>query len=141
MTTTTLSPEQAATRAGCSRSSIRRALASGELRAIRDNIGCWRIEGATLDDWASLRRPPGHQRPTTATTSPEATTEAGETTSLRAERDGARIEVAGLRVEVAQLRERLDEARADRDRWHTIAVTPRPGVLARLVAAIRPMRA
>lgn len=55
MTKRTLSPNQAAKRAGCGRTSIMRALASGHLRAIRDNAGRWQIDPEALDDWMSLR--------------------------------------------------------------------------------------
>lgn len=136
-----LTPQQAADRAGCARSSIMRALASGDLRANRDNLtGRWQIDPVVLDDWLSMRTPVRHS-PSVAldmsADSPKPTLDTALDT-FRGERDEARLEAAAFRAEAAQLRERLDEAHADRDHWRRMAERlsdpkPRPGLLGRLL--------
>ncbi len=126
MTETTLTPGQAAKRVGCGRTSIMRALTSGELRAIRNNLGQWQIDLQVLDDWSSLRRSPDRQQPDTSLdTSPVTLPEPpvtssgqvrGELEQMREERDNSRLEAASLRAENLQLRERVDLVQAERER-------------------------
>ncbi len=116
MTKDPLSPRQAATRAGCGRSSIMRALASGHLRATRGNDGAWLILPEALDDWLSMRR-------TEDRTSPDQ----GE--DRPAGPDPDRIIAAETRAAVAEAR--LSDALADRDHWRDMALRlsePRPAV-------------
>lgn len=103
MTRTTLSPRQAATRAGCGRSSIMRALASGHLRATRGNEGSWLITPDALDDWLSLR--------TEARTSPDQTEDQPPGTS--ADREASPLVDAEKRAGEAEARAAAAEARAD----------------------------
>lgn len=151
-----LTPQQAADRAGCARSSIMRALASSNLKAGRDNHGRWHIDPAVLDDWLSMRPPVRHSPligVDTATDRPE-TGLGTALDTLRNERDEARLEAAALRAETAQLRDRLGEVQAERDRWRVMAERlaereaerppnpsveprPRPGFLARLLGLDR----
>lgn len=120
MTMRTLSPKQAASRARCGRSSIMRALSSGELRAIRDNRGRWQIEPEALDDWCSLRRShdrqspdmPSGQRVVTPTDTPETL----------------------VRLAVAEAR--LADMTAERDRLAALldkALEPRRSILERIL--------
>lgn len=63
MTKRTLSPNQAAKRAKCGRSSIMRALSAGYIRANKNNEGHWEIEPDAVDDWMLLRRSSDRQSP------------------------------------------------------------------------------
>jgi hypothetical protein len=123
-----------------------RALASGDLRANRDNLTArWRIDSAALDDWLSMRTSVRHSPSSGVDTPldcPETTPDAS-LDILRAERDDARLEAATLRAEAAQIRERLDETRTDRDHWRRMAERlseprPRRGLLGRLLGRSRP---
>lgn len=162
--TTPLTPQQAADRAGCARSSIMRALSLGNLKASRNNLGHWLIDPAVLDDWLSMRSPVRHSpsiRIDTSVDTPSITLDSSADTALselRRERDEARLEAAAMRAEAVQLRERLgearshmDDARVDRDRWRDMAerlarhdaeqpTEPqlRPTLLARLLGLSRP---
>lgn len=133
-----LTPQQAAEQAKCGRTSIMRALSSGELKGKRDNTGRWQIAETALEDWLTMRSS-DRQRPASTAVSPpvisvDTTTEVfrAQNEKLQDERDQARLEVASLRSEVTQLHERIADLRADRDRWHVAATTPQPGLLERL---------
>jgi hypothetical protein len=102
----TLSPRQAATRAGCGRSSIMRALTSGHLRATRGNDGSWQITPEALDDWLSMRSP--------ARISPD------QTEDRPAGPDPNHLAEAQTRAAVAEAR--LADALADRDHWREMAL-------------------
>lgn len=141
-----LTPQQAADRAKCGRSSIMRALVSGELRANRDNNGRWHIDPAALDDWMTMR-PSDRQQPAITKAVLEDTSQhltVSVLDTIRVERDEARLEAASLRTEATQLRDRLDDARSERDRWRQMAERlseasllplskPQGGFLARLL--------
>lgn len=119
MTQKTLSPRQAATRAGCGRSSIMRALAAGHLRAMRGNDGSWQITREALDDWLSMR--------SAARISPD------QTEDRPAGPDPDHLAEAQTRAAVAEAR--LADALADRDRWQALALRlsePRPRFLDRV---------
>lgn len=123
MNRTTLSPRQAATRAGCGRSSIMRALTSGHLRATRGNDGAWLITPEALEDWRSLR---SEDR-----TSPDQIEErpAGPAPDNQADR----IIAAETRAAVAEAR--MADALAERDRWRALAERlsePRPSIWTRI---------
>jgi len=47
-----LSPQAAADRARCSRSTIMRAIETGKLRAERDNSNRWKVDPEALDIWS-----------------------------------------------------------------------------------------
>lgn len=85
-----------------------RALASGELPAIRDNRGRWKIDLGALDLWAG-------QRPVTDRT--EASPEAEQ---ARPWPDTA-IRLAAAETRAEMLAAQLDELRADRDAWRAQA--------------------
>lgn len=126
MDTRTLSPKQAATRAGCGRTSIVRALSAGHLRAIRDNEGRWQIEPEALDDWLSMRRTPDRQSPTVS----------GEHL-LPAPSDTAETlsKLAASEARAEALAAQVDDLKAERDRLLSIIERqsePRPGILMRL---------
>lgn len=143
--TSFLTPQQAADRAKCARSTIMKVLASGELRATRNNSGRWKIDPVALDDWLSLRDTVRQSPAVSSDSQNDSLRTVVET--LRGERDEARLEAAALRAEGAQLRERLDELRsdrdqlrADRDNWQRLAERssqPRPGLLDRLFGYVR----
>lgn len=103
-----LTPKQAADRAGCGRSSIMRALASGELPAIRDNKGRWKIDPGALDLWAGQR--PVIDRPE----------EEQDTEQVRSE-PGILVRLAAAETRAEMLSAQLDELRADRDAWRAQA--------------------
>ncbi len=159
---TMLTPDQAARRAGCGRSSVMRALTSGQLHGVRANTGRWRISSDELERWIS-DRPASEPVTTDQKPARPDLADMNQVESLRKERDEARIEAATLRVELNQFHERLTETaahlnqrlldiqvererevtqlREDRDRWHTLATTPEPTWLARLWTSIgRPLK-
>lgn len=109
----TLSPEQAAKRAGVSRRTLLRAVQLQELQAVRDNRNRWRVEVESLDVWA-LRRVPSGQRPDPAQLPAQSD---AEVVSLR-------VQLAGREAELHGVRELLREVEADRDAWRDLARQP-----------------
>lgn len=109
------SPKAAATHVGCGRTTIMRALSSGELPAIRDNKNAWRIAGSDLDAWSG-QRPVPDQTPTKDTSGYVVATVSDTPETL------ARLAVAEAR---------LEDALAERDRWQALALRlsePQPAV-------------
>lgn len=101
-----------------------RALASGHLKATRDNSGRWLIDINAADDWASMRP---QDRPSPAiTTEPE-------------KNDRTLIPVTDSAETLAKLavaEARLADALAERDRWREMAERlsqPRPSIWDRLL--------
>lgn len=126
MDTRTLSPQEAAKRAGCGRTSIMRALSAGHLRAIRDNENRWRIEPDALNDWLSMRRSPDRQGPVMAEGQLSVTTSDTPETLARLAAAEARAEALAAQV---------DDLKSERDRLLTIVERqsePRPSLLMRL---------
>lgn len=121
-----LTPKQAATRAGCGRSSVMRALKSGALAAIRDNENRWQIDPEAVDRWAGQRpdidRPETEQEPDTPTVIQADTPE-----TL------ARLAVAEARLSDAL--ERVSDLQKERDEWRAQAqaLTRQPSWLDRLL--------
>lgn len=117
MDRTLLSPRQAATRIGCGRSSIMRALASGDLRAIRDNKNTWQIDIEDLLHWSGQRTGPSPDIDRTVTVDqpgPDRTTDA---------------QLVDIQVRLAVAEARLSDVTAERDRLaHLLekALEPRP---------------
>ena len=108
-----LTPKQAADRSGCGRSSIMRALASKELKGIRDNSGRWQITPEAVDDWMTMR-PADRLRPVTDTPGQDRTYYVDTPETL-------------MRLAVAEAR--LTDVTADRDRLAALldrALQPRP---------------
>lgn len=124
MTSRTLSPQEAATRARCGRTSIMRALQSGQLRGSRDNEGRWQIEPEALDDWLSMRRSPDRQ-------SPRLSTGQLVTTNVDTQETLTRLAVAEARVEMLTVQ--IEELRQDRDAWRAqaerLTSEPKPEVI------------
>ena len=122
-----LSPRQAATRIGCGRSSIMRALASGDLPAIRDNKNAWQIDAEALDRWADKRPGPSpDQGPDNDRTMQQDQPEPDRTIYADTPETLVRLAVAEAR---------LADVTAERDRLaHLLekALEPRPGILARI---------
>lgn len=108
----TLSPKKAASRAGCGRSSVMRALSSGHLRAIRDNNGNWQIEPEAVDDWMSMRR--SHDRQ-----SPDISDGPHPVTPLDTPETLAKLAAAETRAEL--LSAQVQDLKADRDAWRSQA--------------------
>lgn len=136
MNTIFLTTAQAAERAQVSRPTVSRALKRGDLRAVRDNAGQWRITPEAVDAWAGERSPVHHEhRAHSVQPDPAQINE-----QLRAELTASRETIARLEGEAAMSRERLADLSADRDRWHSIAerlshrepARPAPGFIARL---------
>lgn len=122
-----LSPRQAATRIGCGRSSIMRALASGELPAIRDNKNSWQIDTEALDRWAEKRPGPSPDHgPVTDRPVPEDHHQPDRTIYADTPETLVRLAVAEAR---------LADVTAERDRLAALlekSLEPRPGLIARL---------
>ena len=108
-TMSTLSPAEAATRVGCSRRSIMRAIEEKKLIASRDNHNQWRIEADALAQWAPTGRAQAiaHPAPTPAHVVHELQTRVAV---LEAELGGER-----RRADTAEAT--LGVCRKDRDAW------------------------
>lgn len=105
---TTFSPREAARLVQVGRSSIMRAIASGDLPARRDNRNQWQIELEALERWRAGR--PDHDRPMSNDpdrlvdrTSPD------HLSALARELAETRAQVADVRSQNAQLQARLEE--------------------------------
>lgn len=113
----TLSPRKAAEHVKCGRSSIMRALSSGELPAIRDNRNTWQIEVSELEKWAADRPGQAPDRPmvTDRTTNmdPPATVykDSPETTARLAVAEARLSDVTEERDRLARLLEKVLERR------------------------------
>lgn len=122
----TLSPAQAAKRAQVGRTTIMRALSTGELQGIRDNRNTWRITSEDVDAWAGQR--PVTDRSVTVDTSGQLMVTSTDTPET----------LARLAVAEARLSDALDavaEARKERDAWRDQAerLAARGGLLWRLL--------
>lgn len=129
MDRTTHSPREAAHIVGCGRSSVMRALASGELKAIRDNRNSWKIGHDDLLLWASTRTEQ-------ARSGPDLTTDHQESEPPNQLAD--QLADAEKRAAVAEAR--LSDAIADRDEWRTLALRlsePRPRFFDRVSGLFR----
>ncbi|MDE1943862.1 MAG: hypothetical protein KGI47_12045, partial [Betaproteobacteria bacterium] len=96
----------------CGRSSIMRALSSGELKAVRDNDGNWQITPDAVDDWLSMRRTPDRQ-------SPDQTKEPAMVMVSDTPETLARL--AALEVRAEMLAEQVKDLKKDRDAWRAAA--------------------
>jgi len=124
---TSLTPQQAAKRAGVGRTTIMRALSSSELKAVRDNSGRWKIEHEAVDDWLSMRPDRSGDGQ-----SPDLTPIADDSSQYRAM---ARSQVAVLEAEKRGLEARLADTQAERDRLAEAlskALEARRGVFSRI---------
>ncbi|WP_423831457.1 helix-turn-helix domain-containing protein [Sulfitobacter pontiacus] len=107
-----LTPAKAAQVKRVSRSTISRALKSGELRGIRDNIGHWRIDPDDLEQWSNTV----HAQPSVHTAHRDS--EPPPSAVLAMEKMKAaleRLEAAEHRATVAE--QRAETAEKDRDYW------------------------
>lgn len=124
MDRTTYSPREAARIVGCGRSSIMRALTSGELKAVRDNRNSWKIAREDLLAWSSDRTEPARSGPDLPTDRPDA-----------GPPDRLADQLADAEKRAAVAEARLSDAIADRDHWRALASRlsePRPGIIDRL---------
>lgn len=108
----TLTPEQAARRAGVSRRTVLRAVQAQELLAVRDNRNRWRIDVDNLDAWARPRAPIGQRA------------DDAQAPAQDAELAALRVQLAGREAELAGVRALLREVEADRDAWRELARQP-----------------
>lgn len=101
----TLSPKQAADRAGVTRRAIMAAIERGKLKAQRNNLNYWRVDADSLTLWIEGRQ--DRAAPSVETVPGSIAVPTGESISPEA-------------VEVARLEERLraaeDQLQAERDR-------------------------
>lgn len=125
-TTKTLSPAQAAKRAQVGRTTIMRALSTGEMRGIRDNRNAWRIAPEDVDSWSS-DRPVNDRTMTMDTLGQPAVTPTDTPETL------ARLAIAEARL--ADALDAAAEARKERDAWREQAerLAARGGLLWRLL--------
>lgn len=124
MDRTTYSPREAARIVGCGRSSVMRALASGELKAMRDNRNSWKIAREDLLSWSSDRAEPDRSGPDL----PPDRTDIGPPDQLPDQ-----LADAEKRAAIAEAR--LSDAIADRDQWRALALRlsePRPSFFDKL---------
>lgn len=106
-----------------------RALASGDLPAIRDNRNRWQIDVADLEKWFEKRPGPSpDHRPDTDRTGPE---NQNRTVYVDSPETIARLAVAEAR---------LSDVTAERDRLAALlekALQPRPGLIERIGTAFK----
>lgn len=102
-----LTPQKAAQRAGVGRTTIMRALEREELKAMRDNVGRWKISSDSLDDWVSMR-PVRSDVGLSPSTVPDS--DRGQELAT------AKVEIATLKAQKDGLEARLSDAHAERDR-------------------------
>ena len=129
MDRTTHSPREAAHIVGCGRSSVMRALANGELKAMRDNRNSWKIGHDDLLSWAS-------NRTEQARSGPDLTTDHHEPEPQNQLAD----QLADAEKRAAVAEGRLSDAIADRDQWRALALRlsePRGGFLDRFISLFR----
>lgn len=103
-----LTPAQAAKRAGVSRPTINRALKSRDLPGRRDNQNRWQISPEDLDAWKESRR------------SDQFVTTGHDHLAITLNDQLQAAEVRAVRAEVERdaAMARAEAAEADRDRWH-----------------------
>ena len=103
LTSSPMSPAQAAHLKGVSRRTIMRAIESHELQALRDNRNHWKIDPQALDKWADA------QWATSEHAHPEVPT------------SDLAISLARAEAERDALREQLEQTKEDRDHWRGLA--------------------
>lgn len=108
----TLSPAQAAKRANVGRTTIMRALSSGELRGVRDNRNSWRIASEDVDAWCGHR--PVIDRAVTVDIPGHVVVTPMDTPETL-----ARLAVAEARLSDAL--ERIEDLKRERDEWRSQA--------------------
>lgn len=119
----TLTPEQAAKRAGVSRRTVLRAVQAQELLAVRDNRNRWRIEADRLDAWARPRAPNGQSA------------DDAQTHAQDAELAALRVQIAIRQAELDGVCALLRQVESERDAWRELA---RQSWWQRLFGARRP---
>ena len=102
LTSSPMSPAQAAHLKGVSRRTIMRAIESHELQALRDNRNHWKIDPQALDKWADA------QWATSEHAHPEVPT------------SDLAISLARAEAERDALREQLEQVKEDRDHWRRL---------------------
>lgn len=120
----TLSPAQAAKRARVGRTTIMRALSSGELLGTRDNRNAWRISLLDLDAWCGERPDSDHVEPSVTSGHPPVT-------QLDTPETLARLAVAEARLNDAL--ERIEDLKKERDEWRSQATEHRQSGFSRFV--------
>lgn len=103
-----------------------RALATGELKGVRDNRNAWRITAEDVKAWIG-------QRPVSDQTLSKIAPGQPAVTTMDTSETLARLAVAEARL--ADALENITEARKERDAWKAQAerLANRPGLLARLL--------
>lgn len=116
MNTKFLTTAEAARRARVSRPTISRALKSGDIDAIRDNSGMWKITPEAVDAWVKSRSSvQNEQRSYSVQNAPDERAE-----RIAAELSDTRAALARAEGENAANRERIADLCAERDRLLTM---------------------
>lgn len=136
-----LTPNQVATRVRCGRSSVMRALKSGDLPAKKGNRS-WQIAPEDADRWASGRLvmtvdTAGHDLGHDHQPSPDIAS-AVALAEARTEATMLREQIGDLRDQIGDLRDQVADARADKERWQAIATAPRPSLIDRIRRSLTP---
>ena len=105
----TLSPQQAADKAGVSRRTIMIAIEKKALHARRDNRNHWKIEKSDLEEWMEAR-----MKSPTDTTTDIPVEQVSPKTNLM-------VENSGLKAELEGVRELLKATQEERDQWRDLA--------------------
>ncbi|MCA0943272.1 helix-turn-helix domain-containing protein, partial [Salipiger pacificus] len=107
----TLSPQNAAEISGYSRTTIRQALETKELKGIRNNRGHWRIRRPDLDEWLRTKEPKATTASDDATGTPLTVSVA--TTETFIENATLRAELKASLDLIAERDQRIQELKAD----------------------------
>ncbi len=105
----TLSPQQAADKAGVSRRTIMVAIENKALHSTRNNRNHHKIEESDLEKWMEAR-----MKPTTDTPTDIPVAEVSPNTDLM-------VENSGLKAELQGVRELLKATQEERDQWRELA--------------------
>lgn len=106
LTSSPMSPAEAAQLKNVSRRTIMRAIESQELQAFRDNRNHWKIDPQSLDKWANAQWAPTEQ--------------AHSDTPIMPTPDLA-VSFARVEAERDALREQLEQIKEDRNHWRQLA--------------------
>lgn len=120
----TLSPAQVARHAHVGRTTVMRALSSGELKGVRDNRNAWRIAAEDVEAWVG-QRPVSDQ--TMSADMP------GQPIVTPMDTPGTLARLAVSEARLADALERIEDLKKERDEWRSQATASRPGIINRLV--------
>lgn len=137
MNSNLLTPAQAAKLANVSRPTISRMLNSREIAGIRDNSGRWKIECSEIEAWLKKRPASVHDQAETSDHEQSKTAVDQVLERERSEHFELKLLYAKMETTNAAQLQQIEDLRADRDRWHALATTPKPTLIERIRGSLR----